>query len=107
MAVDACGASCGKPGVPMTFEPTTPGNSAEFLATYFACAKIGVVCVPINLFWRNRELAYVLEHAQVRGAVVEAEVFEQFLTGLEEGQALRDVIVVGDSDRGDHALPHG
>jgi acyl-CoA synthetase (AMP-forming)/AMP-acid ligase II len=26
------------------------GNSAEFLATYFACAKIGVVCVPINLF---------------------------------------------------------
>ena len=73
------------------------GNSAEFLATYFACAKVGVVCVPINLFWRNRELAYVLGHAKVRGAVVTAELAEQFMTGLEEGQPLRDVIVVGDA----------
>jgi acyl-CoA synthetase (AMP-forming)/AMP-acid ligase II len=72
-------------------------NSAEFLATYFACAKIGVVCVPINLFWRNRELAYVLGHAGVRGAVVAAELLEQFATGLEPGLPLRDVIVVGES----------
>jgi len=71
------------------------GNSAEFLATYFACAKIGVVCVPINLFWRNRELAYVLGHARVRGIVVSAQLFEQFLTGIEDGQALRDVILIG------------
>lgn len=70
-------------------------NSAEFLATYFACAKIGVVCVPINLFWRNRELAYVLGHARVRGAVVTAELLEQFTTGLEAGLPIRDVIVVG------------
>ena len=73
-------------------------NSAEFLATYFACAKVGVVCVPINLFWRNRELAYVLGHAKVRGAVVTTDLFEQFRTGLEPGLALRDVIVIGDMD---------
>ena len=24
-------------------------NSVEFLVTYYACAKLGVVCVPINL----------------------------------------------------------
>lgn len=71
-------------------------NSAEFLATYFACAKIGVVCVPINLFWRNRELAYVLGHAQVRGAVVTTELLEQFATGMAPGLSLRDVVVVGD-----------
>ena len=28
------------------------GNSAEFLAVYYACAKTGVVCVPVNLGWR-------------------------------------------------------
>jgi long-chain acyl-CoA synthetase len=28
------------------------GNSCEFLVTYFACAKLGVVCVPLNLGWR-------------------------------------------------------
>ena len=39
-------------------------NNAEFLATYFACAKLGLICVPINLFWRHNELAYVLRHAE-------------------------------------------
>src|SRR5487761_484023 len=24
------------------------GNSAEFLVTYYACAKLGVVCVPVE-----------------------------------------------------------
>ncbi|SCK10022.1 Acyl-CoA synthetase (AMP-forming)/AMP-acid ligase II [Variovorax sp. HW608] len=82
------------------------GNSAEFLATYFACAKIGVVCVPINLFWRNGELAYVLGHAGVRGAVVTAELVEQFITGLKPEQVLRDVFVIGDS-AAPQALPEG
>ncbi len=73
-------------------------NSAEFLATYFACAKAGVVCVPINLLWRHRELAYVLDHAKVRGAVVAAGLLEQFLTGVEAGQPLRELVVVGAAD---------
>ena len=29
------------------------GNSVEFLVTYYACAKLGVVCVPVNLGWRG------------------------------------------------------
>ncbi len=40
------------------------GNSAEFLAVYYACAKLGVVCVPINLGWRADEVAYVLGHSR-------------------------------------------
>jgi acyl-CoA synthetase (AMP-forming)/AMP-acid ligase II len=71
------------------------GNSAEFLVTYFACAKLGVICVPINLFWRHGELGYVLRHAEVRGVVVEAALLEQLATGLREPTAIRDVIVVG------------
>lgn len=70
-------------------------NSVEFLATYFACAKLGVVCVPINLLWRNRELGYVLEHARVKGVMVEATFLGQLATGIEEGQKLRDLIVIG------------
>src|SRR4051794_27488963 len=50
------------------------GNSAEFLAVYFACAKLGVVCVPINLGWRSDEVAYVLGHSQARGLVVESSL---------------------------------
>ncbi|MCW0215591.1 MAG: AMP-binding protein [Pseudonocardia sp.] len=49
-------------------------NSAEFLAVYYACAKIGVVCVPINLGWRPDEVAYVLGHSEARGIVVESQL---------------------------------
>ena len=78
------------------------GNSAEFLSTYFACAKLGVVCVPINLFWRHGELAYVLEHAQVRGIVVEAALLEQLATGMSGQNAIEAVFVIGG---GDGAMP--
>jgi acyl-CoA synthetase (AMP-forming)/AMP-acid ligase II len=50
-------------------------NSAEFLAVYYACAKLGLVCVPINLGWRADEVAYVLGHSQARGIVVERQLF--------------------------------
>jgi acyl-CoA synthetase (AMP-forming)/AMP-acid ligase II len=47
------------------------GNSLDFLAVYYACAKIGVVAVPINLGWRNDEVSYVLEHSGARGLAIE------------------------------------
>jgi len=83
------------------------GNSAEFLATYFACAKAGVVCVPINLFWRHGELAYVLRHAAVRGAVVAVDLIEQFATGLELDLPLREVFVIGGRGAAPAAWPSG
>ncbi len=49
------------------------GNSAEFLAVYFACAKLGLVCVPVNLGWRSEEVAYVLDHSGENVASIEVE----------------------------------
>jgi acyl-CoA synthetase (AMP-forming)/AMP-acid ligase II len=74
------------------------GNSAEFLATYFACAKLGVVCVPINLFWRHGELAYVLRHAEVKGVMLEAALAEQLATGLDDQPRIETIIVFGGTD---------
>src|SRR5262249_3230718 len=69
-------------------------NRAEFLALYFACAKIGVVVVPANLMWKRGELGYVLGHAEVRGVVAEPEFLAE-LTALRDGlPALRDIIVL-------------
>ncbi len=50
------------------------GNSLDFLAVYYACAKIGVVAVPINLGWRNDEVAYVLDHSGARGLAIETQL---------------------------------
>ena len=83
-------------------------NNIAFLAVYYACAKLGVVCVPINLFWRHRELGYVLAHARAKGAVVERELIDQLRTGLDDAPGVEDVIVIGGSSAdeisGRHAI---
>jgi long-chain acyl-CoA synthetase len=69
------------------------GNSAEFLAVYYACAKLGVVCVPINLGWRTDEVVYVLDHASARAIVVESQLVDTMLEAITKVAAVADVIV--------------
>ncbi|MEV5848674.1 AMP-binding protein [Streptomyces sp. NPDC051985] len=69
------------------------GNSLEFLATYFAGAKIGVVCVPINLGWRADEVSYVLEHSESRGIVVETQLVGAMAPAVAKVPAVTDVVV--------------
>ena len=70
------------------------GNSADFLAVYFACAKLGVVCVPVNLGWRPDEVAYVLGHSQARGIVVESQLVTAMQDAVAKVPEVTDVIVV-------------
>ncbi len=74
------------------------GNSAEFLVTYFACAKLGLVCVPMNLGWRADEIAYVLDHSQARGIVVEAQLVALVTPAVEKVPAVADVVVAYGTD---------
>jgi acyl-CoA synthetase (AMP-forming)/AMP-acid ligase II len=76
------------------------GNSADFLAVYYACAKLGVVCVPINLGWRPDEVAYVLGHSQARGIVVESPLVTAMQDAVAKAPEVRDVIIAPD-DLGD------
>lgn len=69
------------------------GNSIEFLLTYFACAKTGVVCVPLNLGWGEKEIAYALEHSRARGIVMEAQLAALVLPAVARVPAIREVIV--------------
>ncbi len=69
------------------------GNSADFLAVYYACAKLGVVCVPINLGWRPDEVAYVLGHSQARGIVVESQLVTAMQDAMAKVPEVTDVIV--------------
>ena len=78
------------------------GNSAEFLAVYYACAKSGVVCVPINLGWRADEVAYVLRHSRARGIVVETQLVPTIAPALGEDL---DVIVAPGIDDGGSRTP--
>jgi acyl-CoA synthetase (AMP-forming)/AMP-acid ligase II len=69
------------------------GNSADFLAVYYACAKLGVVCVPINLGWQPDEVAYVLGHSAARGIVVESQLLTAMQDAIAKVPEVLDVIV--------------
>jgi len=70
------------------------GNSAEFLAVYYACAKLGLVCVPINLGWRADEVAYVLGHSRARGLAVESQLVAAMGDALRKATGVMEVIVL-------------
>jgi acyl-CoA synthetase (AMP-forming)/AMP-acid ligase II len=69
------------------------GNSIEFLVTYYACAKLGAVCVPVNLGWRPDEVGYVLGHSRARGVVIESQLLAALAATIAAQPGLSDVIV--------------
>jgi acyl-CoA synthetase (AMP-forming)/AMP-acid ligase II len=70
------------------------GNSAEFLAVYYACAKLGVTCVPVNLGWRVEEVAYVLDHSRARGLAIETQLIPVLQDAIAKCPEVSDVIVL-------------
>ncbi len=71
-------------------------NSPEYVATFFGCARIGAVLVPINLMFTTEDVGYVLEKTRVKALLIEPTfqakvskapvvqfvIDEQFRTGL-------------------------
>ncbi|HEX4358106.1 MAG TPA: AMP-binding protein [Pseudonocardia sp.] len=70
------------------------GNSAEFLALYYAAAKLGVVCVPINLGWRPDEVAYVLDHSRSRGIALERRLVGAMAEAIGKVPEVADIVVI-------------
>ena len=46
-------------------------NGVEFLDLFLACMRIGVIFVPINILYRERELRHIVTDAAPRAVVVE------------------------------------
>src|SRR5438093_10945671 len=46
-------------------------NSPEFLATFFGCARIGAVLVPINLMFTADDVEYVFQKTRIKALLVE------------------------------------
>jgi acyl-CoA synthetase (AMP-forming)/AMP-acid ligase II len=74
------------------------GNSIEFLVTYYAYAKLGVVCVPVNLGWRPDEVGYVLGHSRSRGIVIESQLVPLLAEVISKQEGVADVIVAPGTD---------
>ena len=50
------------------------GNSVEMIDLYLACVKLGVIFVPVNILYRDREIDHILKDAEPAAFVREADL---------------------------------
>jgi malonyl-CoA/methylmalonyl-CoA synthetase len=46
-------------------------NGVEFIDIYLACVRLGVILVPMNVLYRERELRHIISDAEPRAVVVD------------------------------------
>jgi len=86
-------------------------NQPEWLYTYFAAAKIGVIIVGLSVRYRESELQYILNQSEARGVVTIAALGDQmdyvrFLGELRSKiPSVTDFIFIGGSGfQGSHSF---
>ncbi len=82
-------------------------NSDGFVVTYFASAKLGAICVPINYMLSADEVAYILEHSGATALVVEAPLVPLAKRALEVSHRQDDVRVRVAIVHGEDTAPDG
>ena len=58
-------------------------NCPEFIIAYFACAYIGAVAVPVNIFFKEGELSYLLRDSEAVALVTNPQ-FAEFFSKIDE-----------------------
>jgi len=51
-------------------------NSLDFIDIFLACVKLGVIFVPVNILYRERELSHILSDGEPKLLVTEKELPE-------------------------------
>ena len=72
-------------------------NRVAFIDLFLACARTGIVLVPINILYREREISHIVADASPRLVVTERAAFQSF-PGL-------DVLAVDELTRDASRLP--
>ena len=50
------------------------GNSVEIIDAYLACIKTGIIFVPINILYREREISHILRDAEPRAILADESI---------------------------------
>jgi malonyl-CoA/methylmalonyl-CoA synthetase len=72
-------------------------NSVEFIDLYLACVKLGVIFVPVNILYRERELSHILSDAEPKVFVTEKELPELCAQAAQQSDDLPETPLDGES----------
>jgi acyl-CoA synthetase (AMP-forming)/AMP-acid ligase II len=74
------------------------GNSWRFVATFFGCAKAGIVAMPVNLMLATDDIAWVLGDAGTETVVADLAFVPLLEQVLPSVPAITRVILLGDGE---------
>ncbi|MGD0766368.1 MAG: long-chain-fatty-acid--CoA ligase [Dehalococcoidia bacterium] len=69
-------------------------NSAQYVETYYACAKIGAVFVPLNYRAKREELVHVLNNSEASVLFAGSRYLEMVASLRPELTAVRDLVCI-------------
>jgi len=70
-------------------------NCPEFMVAYFACAYLGAVAVPVNIFYKERELEYLLRDSDSVALVTNPAFAEHFSKITNKPPLFKHLIING------------
>ncbi|TDD42030.1 long-chain-fatty-acid--CoA ligase [Saccharopolyspora elongata] len=70
-------------------------NGLEIVESYFACARLGAICVPINFRLVADEIAYALDDSGACAVIVDSFLAETMATAGEKAPGVRVCLVIG------------
>ena len=70
-------------------------NSSEMIDIYLACVKLGVIFVPINILYRDREISHILSDAAPRALVSDTRT-ETGVPVWQSSELMRDAAAMED-----------
>ena len=56
-------------------------NRLEFIDAFLACTRLGVIVVPINVLYREREIAHIVADAEPLAVITTRDAFARFPAG--------------------------
>jgi len=74
-------------------------NRVEFIDLYLACLRLGIIFVPINILYREREISHILTDAEPKATVVNGE-FPADAATWEIADLAREAASAGDESIG-------
>ncbi|MGH7276551.1 MAG: acyl-CoA synthetase [Candidatus Rokuibacteriota bacterium] len=80
-------------------------NVPEFIVSWLACQKLGIVTVGTMPMLRARELAYIANDAGTVAAIVWGRLREELERAQPQSPELKRLIVAGEAKPGDTTLP--
>ncbi len=60
-------------------------NCLEMIDLYLACVKLGVIFVPINILYRDREIAHILQNAEPKAVISDTPIDANVPVWLRSG----------------------